>query len=519
MKKLIVLTLACAVAVSAFAGGGQSSGGQGAASSAPFTTSNSTYASYDLKTPVTLYMYMLGDVPKDLDEVLAKANAEYFQPMLNTTLKMVFLSWSDYQTKYPLVLAAGEDVDIMFTALWAFYEQESGKGSFLELTPDFISKWMPTINKQQSAISWAQAKTGGKIYAIPTIASNPDYKYLGIREDLRTKYNLPAINSWDTLEQFLFTVAASEPSIQAYAAPGEAPEVLWVYLESQNVLYAGAPIYYIWNNQNRNEPSAQELSFMYTSDVFRDFALEMAEWSSKGVWSRNVMNNTIAQGDSFTQGKSASVFWNSTVFSLGKTMEEQNGVGKAGYYDASPTVPTRKETYDNNMWAIASSSRYQERAALALDLMKTHIPLTILLQSGIEGRHYISQGDNRFTPGPEAADYANNAWGWALNRPETLEEAYDTSKYAQRYALETSINARLFEPKIDGFRFDRRNVANEWAVISALIEEYTPSFECGVYGAQTQAKFDEFKAKVETAGLAKLTSEFQSQYAAFLRDN
>jgi ABC-type glycerol-3-phosphate transport system substrate-binding protein len=464
-------------------------------------------------------MYMLGDVPKDLDEVLAKANAEYFQPMLNTTLKMVFLAWSDYQTKYPLVLAAGEDVDIMFTAPWAFYEQESGKGSFTELTTDFIARWMPTINKEQSAISWSQAKTGGKVYGIPTTQSGSVYKYVGIREDLRTKYNLPAINSWDTLEQFLFTVAANEPSIQAYAAQAEAPEVLWVYLESRNVLYSGDPIYYIWNNRSLNEPTAQELSFMYTSDMFRDFALEMAEWASNGVWSRNVMNNTVSQGDSFAQGKSASVFWNSTVFSLGKTMEEQNGVGKAGYYEASPTVPTRKETYDNNMWAIASSSKNQGRAALALDLMKTHVPLTILLQSGVAGRHYISQGGNQFSPGPEAADYANNAWGWALNRPETLQESYDTSKYAQRYALETSITARNFEPKIDGFRFDRKNINNEWAVISALIEEYTPSFECGVYGAQTQAKFNEFKGKVEAAGLAKLTSEFQTQYAAFLRSN
>jgi putative aldouronate transport system substrate-binding protein len=71
---------------------------------------------------------MLGDVPRDIDEVLDKANKEYFQPMLNTTLKLVFLAWSDYTTKYPLILAAGEDADIIFTDPWAFYEQEAAKG-------------------------------------------------------------------------------------------------------------------------------------------------------------------------------------------------------------------------------------------------------------------------------------------------------------------------------------------------------------------------------------------------------
>jgi hypothetical protein len=74
-------------------------------------------------------------------------------------------------------------------------------------------------------------------------------------------------------------------------------------------------------------------------------------------------------------------------------------------------------------------------------------------------------------------------------------------------------------PKIGGFVFDKTPVANEYAVISALIDEYAWSFECGIFGGQTQAKFNEFKSRVEAAGLAKLTMEFRNQYAAFLKDN
>ena len=60
-------------------------------------------------------MYVLGDTPEDMDEVLEKANSEYFEPNLNTTLDLEFLNWSDYSTKYSLLLAGGDSVDLIYT--------------------------------------------------------------------------------------------------------------------------------------------------------------------------------------------------------------------------------------------------------------------------------------------------------------------------------------------------------------------------------------------------------------------
>jgi hypothetical protein len=130
-----------------------------------------------------------------------------------------------------------------------------------------------------------------------------------------------------------------------------------------------------------------------------------------------------------------------------------------------------------------------------------------------------SAGRDTFTRGPESEYYGNNNWGWALNHDRSLQEKYDTTVQAQRYAIERSIIDRNFEPKIDGFRFDQKNAATEWAVISSLVEEYRASFEYGAFGADTQAKFNEFKAKLNAAGLEKLSAEFKRQYADFLRTN
>ncbi|MDR3248497.1 MAG: DUF3502 domain-containing protein, partial [Treponema sp.] len=79
-------------------------------------------------------------------------------------------------------------------------------------------------------------------------------------------------------------------------------------------------------------------------------------------------------------------------------------------------------------------------------------------------------------------------------------------------------DTRIFEPKIDGFRVDMSKISTEWAVISALVEEYSASFQCGVFGAQTQAKMTEFRTRLRSAGADKVIQEFRTQYAAYLKN-
>jgi ABC-type glycerol-3-phosphate transport system substrate-binding protein len=504
--------LLCVAAVSW--GGGKK---QDTAQTTNFKSSSPTYASYDLGAPKQIYIYMVGTTPDDLDEVIEKANSDYFKPILNTTVEVVFIPWSDVGTKYALILAGGDDVDIIFTAPWNYYEQESGKGSFVELTDQFISRWMPVTSKEQSRISWLQAMTRGKIYGVPSMNSGDVYKMPAIREDLRTKYNLPPLNDWAALRQYLFTVAQRESGLQAYNATASTWEVMNSYFQGRDVLLTEQPVYFAWLNKNNHEPSPEELVFLYMSDWYMDYANEMKDWMDRGVWSRNVMNNTIRVADAFTQGTSATVFWNETIYTLGESMEK-NGIGKAGYYDVSPKSAVRRESYSNNLWAISSSSENPERAALVLDLMKTDVGLMTLLMGGIEGRHYLDQKDGTYLPGPEAADYTWNGWTWALNHPKSLQLAWTSTTPPQRIAITDSKRTRFFEPKIDGFRVDMSTISTEWAVISALVEEYAASFQCGVFGTQTEAKMREFRDRLRTAGADKVTTQFRTQYAEYLKN-
>ena len=53
------------------------------------------------------------------------------------------------------------------------------------------------------------------------------------------------------------------------------------------------------------------------------------------------------------------------------------------------------------------------------------------------------------------------------------------------------------------------------AVISSIVQEYGASFNIGLFGDETEAKYQEFVGKLEEAGLSKVMEECRTQYETF----
>ena len=81
--------------------------------------------------------------------------------------------------------------------------------------------------------------------------------------------------------------------------------------------------------------------------------------------------------------------------------------------------------------------------------------------------------------------------------------------------MDEMCTAKEYTPVASGFTFDKSPVETELSVINAIRDEYLTSFFLGVFGDQTEAKFEEFKGKLEAAGLDKVTAEMKRQYEAF----
>lgn len=516
-NKIIALLLACGMVFSIVGCGKSEPASNDGQSSeeASVVDKNSPYAGFDLKEPVNLKVYALGDVPADMQKVEDEANAKYFKPLINATVDVEFLSWSDYQTKYSLVLAGGEQVDLIYTAGWCYYTQEASKGAFKELTMDWIKKYMPLTAKSQAPESWEQISIGGKIFAVPQNNVNfASYKYFAYRNDLREKYGIPEIKDVDTLEKYLFAVAEKEKGVQGIAAAGGNPEIRHVIMEQMNKLSAvdsGYDFFYKMDNKP-DAPASSDVFYLYSSDYMKDFAKRMATWAEKGVWSKNAINNTVSVNDSFAQGKGGAIAWNGSVFTYGKQLEDA-GIGKAGYVDLTPDLRFRKSSYANDAMAIAASSKNPERAAMALDLMKNNPDVNNTMVGGIKDVHYTLDAAGKRSKGPDADKYAWDNWAWGIRRADP-PQASDTDP--KQVAMDATIQPRILLTAIEGFTFDEAPVKAELAVINSVRDEYLPSFELGAFGDKTEAKFDEFKGKLEKAGLQKVQDELIKQLEAYI---
>ena len=247
------------------------------------------YSHIDLSKPYTVTMYVVGDRPEDTDLVMEEIN-KILESEFNTTLDLKHIAWADISTKYSLILAGGEDVDLMFTAPWNYYYTEAAKGAFMEITEEFIEKYMPQTHVTQAPESWQSASINGKVYAVPKNSISPEHKFVAIRDDLREKYGLEPLTDWDTLEEYLVTIAEKETpesGIWGIAASGNNSELRNVWNQRFNLMHemGTGPFGYLYNDGK--VPSIDDFFVYWDSEYFRDFAKRMKYLREKGVWSQD----------------------------------------------------------------------------------------------------------------------------------------------------------------------------------------------------------------------------------------
>lgn len=474
---------------------------------------------YDLAETENIVLYVLGDEPKDMKKVLEEVNSKYLLPNLNSTLEIKFLNWSDYQTKYSLVLAGGENVDLIYTASWCYYNEEAAKGAFKEMDMDFVQTYLPYTFEQQPEVSWEQAKIGDKLFAVPKgNASFSNYDFIVARKDLIDKYQLTEPEDWDSFKVFLKELAKvqSETGVVALNTNANRNQTLEPYLQAKGYDYFTEGFDYFYNAGNKEElPAWDSVLYLYTSDLYLDYAEEMAELAAEGVWSKDAINDTNDATAYFENGTSGCIGWNFSAVDAGEKLEKA-GLGTFSVYDVSPDIHMARSRYNGDMIAIATNSKHPERAALVLDYMKSDVDLNRTLLGGIRGEHWDLNEDGQRMVLEAAGNYSWNSWGWALNR---ADEPVMAGTDERRLAISDSIDSRELFAEVAGFTFDSSSVATELSVVNSIVDEYEYSFSLGIYGDNTEAKFNEFKGKLEAAGLDKVTEAMKTQYEAFAAKN
>lgn len=126
---------------------------------------------------------MLGDAPKDLNLIQDEVNKMALED-LNATVKFNFTTWTDWESKYKLLLSSGQPIDLIFTAEWTNYQSYAVKGAFLPLD-DLLPKAAPKLQAYVPQDFWEAVKVDKKIYTVPAIWKEYVNDGIAYREDLR----------------------------------------------------------------------------------------------------------------------------------------------------------------------------------------------------------------------------------------------------------------------------------------------------------------------------------------------
>ena len=286
---------------------------------------------------------------------------------INATVKFNYTTWTDYGTKYNLLLSAGQPVDLIYTAAWLDYAKLARKGAFKPLE-ELLTTNGPDIKKFIPQITWDQVKVNGKIYTMPSTYReyiNDGFLY---RKDLQQKYNLPEPNTLENIEAYLEGVKKN--------VPGQVLTNEYVNAGPQAYSFSAFEILamkYKW--VNFGSPYGLVADYASPSDIkpywgSADFTTDMKmfkRWADKGFWSRSALSNKT-DTTTFENGKVIGSMQGENVSRFGTNINKAESAHpnwKVGYaaYPNSNGIATLAHATQNG-YAIPNSSQNPERAMM-----------------------------------------------------------------------------------------------------------------------------------------------------------
>lgn len=410
-----------------------------------------------------------------------------------------------------MVFASGEDFDLIFTANWSFYAQQATKGGFYAITQEEMETYAPELNAQIPDEAWRQAYINGVPYMIPNVQE--EYNHLGIlvRGDLRKKYDIPEITSLEIYEQYLDAIAQNEPTLIPLDGGAEFDKwtlnTLWLM---QPCGWASGPTGYAFS---LTDPEGKLFKISETQE-YRDYMAKMVDYKERGFWSKNALNNTTIMTDSFINGKSASALHNvGTVVGTKKEADKNHPEWEAEIYDSMfGEYPTMRTSYLGNGMAIHATSEYPQDCLRWLNFTRTDREMYDLYMYGIEGKHWIDEGEGKMSTTAVSADYGGYSnWGFTL---ESMRRV-DINEWEGLERIKQSHAERAVDNPCCYFLFDDSDVKNEVAAMTNLDNKYSKMLNFG-FDPNWETTIKDLDAQYEAAGQERVRQLYEEQRLEYL---
>ncbi|WP_018885844.1 extracellular solute-binding protein [Paenibacillus massiliensis] len=473
---------------------------------------------------VVLKGYLLGEAPKGMPEVLDELNKR-LKKDINATIELNYIGWGDVQSKYPLLLAAGEDVDFIFSSDWTGYVEHSNKGAFYELSPEDIAKYMPKKSAAMDPSVWDEVKVDDKIYMMPKTTPDSYVFVTLLRKDIMAEAGLTEVDKLSEIGPYLEAVKKNHPNMVGLNLDSQADLATpYQYLMRDKIGYQGAfgagsngqGITYDFTDPSGKIYSMVEGPYLnaqkYAANIMKD-------WYDKGYVNKNPYANKIRAKENFLEGKSGVAFGNSV--DIAATIEAAAGKGIETYIIPS-LMPNGKTPHGGGALgggvSITANSKNPERVMQAMDLIMDDPSYVYLTYFGIEGKNYIITPDDKIGL-PEGVTAETNTYPpdaagfWFVNKALFRPMSTWPQVYVEHREKLKDYNTSDYA--FNEFVFNSDKVKTQMANLANASTQYANPIYIGAVKDVDKA-FDELIKNLNSAGIDKVKAEVESQAKAFL---
>lgn len=512
-KKSMALLIATMLVVLSACGGG---GGGGSTASTGGTTSE---GGADTSKFVKISYVVLGDKPQNgqFEAVMDKVNV-IMKEKINAELEWKWVEWADWQTKYNLLLASGEPVDLITIGTdWLDTWANAQRGAFMNLD-ELLPKYAPETWKSIPEEDWNESKYNDKIVLIPendyTQWVNHGFFYRG---DWAKEAGITdPITNWEQIGDYLQYIKDNKPDVIPWDMASGA-QTWGGYVQSYTdnlelpISTGYMPVFTAVSNDEKY--TVAEPVF---SDTLVDYATLMKSWADKGFWREDALNNKNDNRVALKAGLSGMDQHHTQTFSGLRVEMDRDQPGSELQMFAFNTTGGKNLTelsITHGGTSLGAHSKNPERALMAYDLIRNNEEIYHLINYGMEGVQYELKDGKRTLP--EGYDqtrdqFYSDFWG---GRVDKFEIPSDTTwdKIGDVYAEYDKIKIPY---PYGQFVFDKTPVESELTAISQVAGELGPAINFGKVSDPVQA-VEEFRAKLKTAGYDKVKAELQKQLDAY----
>ncbi|WP_310225110.1 ABC transporter substrate-binding protein [Paenibacillus qinlingensis] len=456
--------------------------------------------------PVKLKWVLRIPAQKEGAAVLTEIN-KILQAKINATLEIQFIEAAAYAEKTKLMIAAGEDFDIMFTAPGYNFYDNVAKGAFIPMD-ELLTKYASKAYGQIPPNFWNAMKVNNKVYGFPNYQIAARQSVISFRKDMVDKYGIDvnAIKKMEDLEPALAKMKAGEADKFIFNGPGLTLTGIDImnYMKLETLGQDGSP------GAIESVGSDFKVINQYEHPAFVNLVKLMKSWSEKGYLNKDL---ALVKDPTELMKTGKILSYGLTTYKPGIEAET-----KARYnYDSvfanlsEPFVTTN--SVNATMQAISRTSKNPDRAMMFLELMNTDKQLYNMVLYGLEGKNYKKTGENTIELIPDSGYATNVAWmlGNQLNAYLLPGVAADIPQKTDQ------LNKSAKASRIMGFSFDAEPVKAELAQAKTITDKYIQGLAYGMM--DVDSTLATMNKELKAAGMDKIIAEKQKQLDAWAAAN